>query len=96
MQLRKSTKARKAGDTLKLLDQGDVANRRSKEELAASKEEVQHRKEQKERARLEREQLKTTGLEKVANLENALADEDDQQEAAFPRHRPGMLWFMDV
>jgi hypothetical protein len=93
MQLRQSTKARQAGDTLKLLEQ---TNRRSKEELAASKEAAQHRKELKERLQLEKEQLKTTGLEKVSNLENALANEDEQQETAFPRRRPGMLSLMDM
>ncbi|KAM6494802.1 hypothetical protein JOM56_009425 [Amanita muscaria] len=88
MQLRKSTKARKAGDTLKLLEpEGAVTNRRSKEEVAAAKEAAQHRKEEKERLRLEKEELEIAGVEKVSALENALADEDDQQEAAFPRCR---------
>jgi hypothetical protein len=89
MRLRESTKNWKEGDTRSLLQKGNTTGRRSKEEVTASKAATKSKKEEKERQRREKAERRAEGIRRVSAMENALADEDKEQENAFPRHRKG-------
>ena len=89
MRLRESTKNWKEGDTHSLLQRGNITSRRSKEEVTASKAATKRKKEEKERQRREKAERRAEGIKRVSALENALADEDEEQEKAFPRYRKG-------
>jgi hypothetical protein len=89
MQLRQSTKNWKQGDTRTLLQKGNVVNHRSKEEVAASKAAAKSRKEVKEQRRREREEREAKGIDAVSAIEDALVEEDEEEETAFPRYLKG-------
>lgn len=89
--MRASTKARKTGDTLKLLG---MAPRRTKEELAAEKAASRRLKKDKAQRDVEKELKRAAAIETVSRLEERIVEAATQANGAFPRNIRGTLFFV--